>query len=59
MAADVDSPDAVSVALMVAVAPAAPHAAVTTPAVVTVATAEFDELNVSPEAGKDLVEPSL
>jgi hypothetical protein len=58
-AADVDNPDAVSVAVTVAAAPAAAQAAVTKPVVLTVAIAVSEERKTSPEAGSDFVEPSL
>jgi hypothetical protein len=60
LAVDVTKLDASSVAVMVAVLPAtAPAATVTTPAALTVATAEFDEAKVSPEAGSAWDVPSL
>jgi len=60
LAADETTPDAVSVASIVAVAPTVAWATrVTTPAELTVATPVLDDLNVSPEAGSALVDPSL
>jgi hypothetical protein len=60
LAAPVDSPDAESVAVIVAVAPTgAPQIATTTPAELTVATAVLEELKISPEAGRVWVEPTL
>jgi hypothetical protein len=57
---EVARPDAVSLAMMIAVTPLfALATAVTTPAVLTAATAVFDEVNVSPDAGSILVDPSL
>jgi hypothetical protein len=59
-AAELESPDAVCVALMVAVALVAALAAtVTRPAVLTVATAALEEAKVSPEAGRAAVVPLL
>jgi hypothetical protein len=58
--APVDSPEAESVAVIVAVAPTgAAQLATTTPAALTVATAVFEELKTSPEADGVWVEPSL
>jgi len=60
LAVDATMPDALSLAPIVAVAPAVAFVTkVTTPAALTVATAAFDDLNVSPDAGSTLVEPSL
>jgi hypothetical protein len=59
-AAPVDSPEAESVAVIVAVAPTgAPQIATTTPAALTVATAVLEELKTSREADRVWVEPSL
>jgi hypothetical protein len=60
LAADETTPDAVSVASIVAVAPTVALATrVTTPAELTVATPVLDDLNVSPDAGSALVDSSL
>jgi hypothetical protein len=60
LAVEVVTPDAESVALIVALAPApAVIARVTTPSELTVATPVFDDANVSPDAASVLVEPSL
>jgi hypothetical protein len=57
---EVARPEAVSRAMMAAVAPLiALAAAVTTPVALTMATPVFDEVNVSPDAGSALVAPSL
>ncbi len=60
LAVDVVTPDAVSVALIVALAPApAVMTRVTTPAELTWAMPVLDDVNTSPDAGSVLVEPSL
>ncbi len=58
--AEVERPEAVSVAAIVAVAPTvAPDATVTRPAASTVATAVFIDVKVSPEAARVFVVWSL
>jgi hypothetical protein len=60
LAVEVVTPDAESVALIVAPAPTpAFMTRATTPAELTMAIPVFDDTNVSPDAGSDLVEPSL
>jgi hypothetical protein len=60
LAVEVVTPDAESVALIVALAPTrAVMTRVTTPAELTVAIPVFDDMNISPDAGSVLVEPSL
>jgi len=57
---EVTKPEAVSLAVIVAVAPLIALAvAVTTPVALTVAAAVFDDSKTSPDAGNVLVEPSL
>jgi hypothetical protein len=60
LAVEVLTPDAASVALIVALAPTlAFMTRFTTPAELTTAIPVFDDINISPDAGSDLVEPSL
>jgi hypothetical protein len=57
---DVTNPEALSVAVIVAVLPAAALAATErSPSTLTVATAEFEDAKVSPEAESTADEPSL
>jgi hypothetical protein len=57
---EVATPDAASVAMIVALAPTlAVVRRVTTPSELTAATALFDDANISPDAASVLVEPSL
>jgi len=57
---EVVTPDAESVALIVALAPTLAFVPrVTTPVEVTVAIPVFDDTNISADAGSVLVEPSL
>jgi len=57
---EVARPDAVSLAVIIAVASLiALAAAVTTPVILTVAAVVFDDVKTSPDAGSILVDPSL